>query len=34
MRALKKGQATPWQQEKGIMGKVRLIGRQFGINTF
>lgn len=33
MRALKKGQAKPWQQEKGIMGEVRLIERQFGIYT-
>ncbi|GAL96875.1 hypothetical protein AA0312_1782 [Acetobacter tropicalis NRIC 0312] len=28
MRALKKGQAKPWQQEKGIMGEVHLIERQ------
>ncbi|WP_406586463.1 IS6 family transposase [Asaia lannensis] len=34
MRALKKGQARPWQQEKGIMGEVRLIERQFGVYTF
>lgn len=34
MRALKKGQARPWQQEKGIMGEVHLIERQFGVYTF
>ncbi len=34
MHALKKGQARPWQQDKGIMGEVRLIERQFGVYTF
>ncbi len=34
MRALKKGRAKPWQQEKGIMGEMRLIERQFGVYTF
>ncbi|WP_157070974.1 DDE-type integrase/transposase/recombinase, partial [Neokomagataea thailandica] len=31
MRALKKGQARSWQQEKGITGKVRLIEKQFSV---
>lgn len=33
MRALKKGQAKFFQFQKGILGEVRLIERQFGINT-
>jgi len=33
MRALKKGQASLWQYQKGIIGEVRLIERQFGIYT-
>lgn len=34
MRALKTGPAKPWQQERGIMGDVRLIERPFGVYTF
>jgi len=33
MRALKKGQAKFFQFQKGIMGEVCLIERQFGIYT-
>ena len=34
MRALKKGQAQLFQFQKGIMGEVRLIERQFGVYTY
>jgi len=31
MRALRKGQATPWCYETGILGEIRLIHRNFGL---
>ena len=31
MRALKKGQAKPWQYQKGVLGEARLVERAFGI---
>lgn len=33
MHALKKGQASLWQYQKGLMGEARLVERQFGVYT-